>query len=113
MLDGAAEAQRDFDPPLVVPADVGVHRRDELLDGRGQPLPRVEQLGLQAAEEAFARRVVWRVPLSRHRANQLRIRNAGTARQATLRHDRTDRLGVLQILLSRCLFKPADRRDSR
>jgi len=73
VLDGAAGAQRDLDPRFVVPADVGIQRRDELLNGRGQPGARVEQLGLQAAEEALARCVVWRVPLARHRTNQLRI----------------------------------------
>ena len=59
MLDGAAGTQRDLDPRLVVPADVEVQSRHELVDGRGQPVARVEQLGLQATEEAFASCVVW------------------------------------------------------
>lgn len=63
MLDGAAGAQRDLDPRLVVPADAGVQHRDELIDSRVQPVARLEQLRLQPAEEAFARRVVWRAPL--------------------------------------------------
>ena len=32
---GAAESKRDLGPRVVVSADVGVHGRDELLDGRG------------------------------------------------------------------------------
>lgn len=59
VLDGASEAQRDLDPRLVVPADIGVHGGDELFDGGGQPVARVEQFILEAAEEALARRVVW------------------------------------------------------
>ena len=32
---GAAEPKRDLDPRVVAPANVGVHGRDEILDGRG------------------------------------------------------------------------------
>ena len=73
ILDGAAGTQRDLDPRFVVPTDVGVQRCDELVDGRGKPVARVEQLGLQATEEAFARCVVWRTTLARHRTNHSRI----------------------------------------
>ena len=70
VLDGATGSQRDLDPVCVVPKDVGVQRRDKVLDGRGQSAARVEQLGLQAAEEALTRSVVRRACLARHRARK-------------------------------------------
>ena len=54
VFDGAEKAKRDFDPPLVVPADVGINYLDKLLDGRGLPGLRVEQFRFQPAKEAFA-----------------------------------------------------------
>lgn len=41
--DGAERAKGDLDPLLVAPADVGVHGFNELLNGRGLPIPRIEQ----------------------------------------------------------------------
>jgi hypothetical protein len=45
VFDGAEKAKRDLDPLRVVPADVGIDCLNELLDGRGLPVPRVEQRG--------------------------------------------------------------------
>lgn len=70
VLDGTEGSQRDLDRVRVVPNDVGVQRRGELLDGRGQPAARLEELGLQAAEEAFTRGVVRRTSLAIHRARK-------------------------------------------
>lgn len=53
----------DLDPPFVVPTDVGVYGLYELLNGCGQPIARIEQFGFQPTEEAFACRVIGRVPL--------------------------------------------------
>ena len=61
MLEGTAEAQGELDSLLVVPADVGVQGGNELFDAGGHPVARVEPLDLQPSEEAFTRRVVWRV----------------------------------------------------
>ena len=55
---GAEAAERDLDPRLGVPADVDVQGRDQLLDGRGEPVVREEPLSLHPAEEALARGVV-------------------------------------------------------
>src|SRR3954447_4628670 len=77
MLHGAPCAERNLDPCLVVPAYVGVECCDEVVDARVQPVARVEQFVLQAAEEALASGVVWRACLARHRANQLRISDPG------------------------------------
>jgi len=72
IFDRAERAQRDLDPLLVVPADVGVHGFNELLKGRGLPVPRIEQFRFQPPEEAFADCVVRRAPFARHRADQVR-----------------------------------------
>ncbi len=45
-------------PLLVVPANVRVDHLNELLHGRAFPIPRIEQLVLEAAEEALAGRIV-------------------------------------------------------
>ena len=63
VLDGAERAKGDLDPLLVVPADVGINYLDELLNGRGLPVPRVEQFRFQSSEEAFARSVIREHPL--------------------------------------------------
>ncbi|MCY1222390.1 hypothetical protein D9M72_344800 [compost metagenome] len=73
IFDGAERAKGELDPLLVVPADVEINFFDELLDRGGLPVPRVEQFRFQPAEEAFARGVIRRAPLARHRANQLRV----------------------------------------
>ena len=65
VLDRAAGAQRDFNPRLIVPTHIGIQGSDELLDGGGQPVVRVEELVLQAAEETFARCVVLDLTRSR------------------------------------------------
>lgn len=77
MFERTARAQRDLDPGLVIPADVAVQRRGELLDGRGQPVARVEPLVFQAAEETLARGVVRRARFARHRANELCLCDPG------------------------------------
>lgn len=71
--DGAERAKGDLDPLLVAPADVGVHGFNELLNGRGLPIPRIEQFRFHWAEESFACSVVGRTPLARHRAKQVRV----------------------------------------
>ncbi len=58
-FDGAERAKRDFDPLLVVSVDVGIYYQNELLNGRGLPVLRVEQLRFQPSEEAFACSVIW------------------------------------------------------
>jgi hypothetical protein len=64
VLPRAACAERDLDPCVVVPADVGVECCDELVDGRGQPVPCVEQIVLQPAEDSLAGGVLGRVGLA-------------------------------------------------
>ena len=39
VFDGTERAKGDLDALLVVPADVGVHSANELLNGRGLPIP--------------------------------------------------------------------------
>jgi hypothetical protein len=58
MLHGAERSEGDLAASLVVPPDVGVELRDELVDGRVQPVPRVEQFVLQSAKEALALSVI-------------------------------------------------------
>lgn len=58
VLGGAAESERSFDPRIVVPADVRVQGRNKFLDGRREPVPREEHLGLQPTEDAFECSVV-------------------------------------------------------
>jgi uroporphyrinogen-III synthase len=72
---GLREPREILIPLLVVATDVGINYLDELLNGRGLPVPRVEQFRFQPAEEAFARRIVRRASLARHRANELRVTN--------------------------------------
>lgn len=42
VFDRAQEAERDLDPLCVVPADVRVNDLDELINGLGPPVPRIE-----------------------------------------------------------------------
>ena len=58
VFDRTERAKRDLDPLFVVPADVGVDRLDELLDGGVLPVSRIEQFVLQPTEEAFTSGVV-------------------------------------------------------
>lgn len=43
VFDGAERAKRYLDPLRIVPADVRINNLNELLNGRGLPVPRVEQ----------------------------------------------------------------------
>lgn len=54
VFDGGERAKRDLDPLLVVPADVGINYLNELLNGHGFPVSRVEQFHFQPSEEPFA-----------------------------------------------------------
>ena len=76
VFERAEGAKGDLDPLFVVPADVAIECLNELFEGRGVPLPRIEQLGLQTAEEALKGRVVRRAAFARHRADQIRIADA-------------------------------------
>lgn len=58
MCDRAEASERDLDPGLVVPADVGIQCCNKLLDGGGEPVAREEHLDLQSAKEALAGGVV-------------------------------------------------------
>ena len=73
VFEGTEESKGELDSLFVVPADVGVNGLNELLNGCGLPVPRVEQLRFQPPEEALTGRIVGRAPLARHRADQLRI----------------------------------------
>src|SRR5579859_4573990 len=70
VFDGAEGAEREFDPFCVVPADVRVNDLDELIDGRGSPVTRIEQFRLESPEETFAGCIIRRTSLARHRASQ-------------------------------------------
>ena len=63
-------AERLLLAALVVEADVLVQQLHERLHGDAAPVPMVEELVLEAAEEAFASRVVRAAALSRHGPGQ-------------------------------------------
>jgi hypothetical protein len=65
-FDRTERTKGNLDSLLVVPADVGVNCLNELLNGCGLPVPRIEQLRFQPPEEALAGRIIWRAPLARH-----------------------------------------------
>src|SRR4051812_6397666 len=71
VFERTESAKGDLDPLFVVPADVGIECLSELFDGRGAPMPGIEQLRLQPPEEALTCRVVGRAAFARHRADQL------------------------------------------
>jgi len=48
----------------VLPADEGVNLVNKLGRGEGPPITRIEELGLQASEEAFTCSIVLRARLS-------------------------------------------------
>lgn len=73
VCDRAESATGDLDPLLVVPADVGINDLDELLDDRGPPVSRIEQLRFQPTEEAFIGCIVRRACLARHQACKVRV----------------------------------------
>lgn len=52
VFDGAKRAKRNLDPLLVVPPDVGIDYLNELLNGRGLPVQRVELFCFQSPEGA-------------------------------------------------------------
>ena len=70
ILHGAHPAERLLLAALVVEADVLVQQLHERLHGDAAPVPMVEELVLQAAEEALACRVVRAAALPRHGADQ-------------------------------------------
>jgi len=77
MFHGTAVAQQHLDSRLVVPADVSIQDSEEFVDGRRQPVARAKKVVLQAAEEAFACRVVWQASFARHGLDKLRIGDPG------------------------------------
>ena len=60
MFDWAPAAKRHLDTGFVLPANVAITRIDELRGPACPPIPRIEELRLQAPEEAFASRIVLR-----------------------------------------------------
>ena len=68
--DGAEGAERDVDPFCVVPANLRVNDFDELIDGRGSRITRIEQLRLESPEETLEDCIIRRTSFARHRANQ-------------------------------------------
>ena len=73
IFDGAERAKEDLDALLVVPADTGIERLDELLNGGALAVPSIEQFVLQPTEEALASCVVGRACLARHRTGEVRV----------------------------------------
>ena len=70
VLHRAHPAQRLLRALLVIVAEPRVEAGHELLGGDPAPVPAVEELALEPAEEPLARRVVRRAPLRRHRARE-------------------------------------------
>ena len=66
VFEGTERAKGNLDALLVIPANVGVNCLNELLNGCGLPVPRVEQLRFQPPEEALTSRIVGRTPFARH-----------------------------------------------
>lgn len=58
VLDRTAPAEGQLDTRLVKPANVAIDLADELVDRESSSIPRVEELDLQPAEEAFAGGIV-------------------------------------------------------
>ena len=58
VFEGTEGAKGDLDALFVIPADVGVNGLNELLNGCGLPIPRIEQLRFQPPEEAFTSRII-------------------------------------------------------
>ena len=58
---------------FIIPLDITVEHADELLYRNILPGPVIKHFILEAPEESFACRIVWRAPLLRHRPCQTRI----------------------------------------
>ena len=66
VLDRTEIAKGEINPLLVVPPDIAIQRVNELLDGRGAPVVRMQHFRLQPSEESFTGRIVWRACFPRH-----------------------------------------------
>ncbi|UOA21296.1 hypothetical protein DSM14862_04136 (plasmid) [Sulfitobacter indolifex] len=64
VLDWASATKGHLDARFVIPTDVGVNLVDKLGHGEGSPIARIEELSLQASEEAFTCGIVLRARLS-------------------------------------------------
>jgi hypothetical protein len=64
VFDWASATKGHLDACFVIPADVGVNLVNKLGCGEGPSITRIEELGLQAPEEAFACGIVLRARLS-------------------------------------------------
>ena len=64
VLDLASATKGHLDARFVVPADVSINLVNKLGHGEGPPITRIEELSLQASEEAFTCGIVLRARLA-------------------------------------------------
>jgi len=64
VLDWASATKGHLDARFVIPMDVGVNLINKLGQGEGSPIAKIEELSLQASEEAFTSGIVLRARLS-------------------------------------------------
>ena len=85
VLVGREPAERLGGAPLPEPPHPGVELGEELLEPLARPVPRVEELALERAEEALHARVVWAAALARHRPREpVGLADRGPARPAVV-----------------------------
>ena len=70
VLVGAQPPERSLDPPLAIVLQVGVELRHELASAHARPVPEVEELVLQPADEALTGGVVRAAALRGHAPEQ-------------------------------------------
>ena len=75
LVPGGPFDQLNFGATSATAAAAQVKRLNELFNRRRTPIPWVEHLRLQPAEESFAGSIVRRARFARHRSNQIRLRN--------------------------------------